>query len=843
VIVPQSDGWVRAFDPETGARLWEFDINPKTSVYSLGPRVDRNSLLANAVVYEDRVYIASGRDVEHEEGPGRLVCIDPTKRGDVSSELAADANGRTLPRRRLQAVNAQAGEKSVTNPKSAIVWEFVSSGKEYVDKMHSSMSSVAIANGLVIATDYSGVVHCFDAKSGQRYGSYDTQSAILASPLIVGDNVYVADEDGDVIVFRLGRDPKYAEPIATVAHGEPIYSSPAYANGVLYVATRDRLYAIDAAEARHWHDNSGNWPQWRGPNRDNRSRDTGLLAKWPPDGPPVAWRVEGLGDGIASLAITDGRVFTTTTYGGSEYAMALDEETGERLWAIRIDSVVAVETPLMRWLSQRTPTVDTNRVFVFTSSGWLVCLEATSGAEIWRVSYPYEFGTPRGKWGFCDRPLVDGNTLVCTPGGSKATLAGLDKRTGKVVWSKLLESREPFAYAAPMLVDTNGLKQYVVFLDKGLVSFAADDRRVLWRYDGVSSNLANTYTPLILADGLLCPNGYRTGLARLKLSRRENDVSVQEVYSRRELLDPFEDSPVLVDGRLLAFRQGTGATVMSFDVADGKRLWEPVRGSGTGKAASTYADGHIYIRWEDGTVGLVEVNTDRYAETSHFKLPDARRSLGSTFPVVSGGRLYVRDNDRLYCFDVLQHERGAAPQTTNVVQMTPLKDDGAKPRPPGERVPNAIFVPTPQDVVDKMLAAAKVSKDDVVYDLGSGDGRIVIAAAKKYGCRAVGLEIDRDLVKLSQERVKEAKLEKLVSIKDADLFDTDFSDATVIAVYLPSNLLQHLLPKFAQLKPGVRIVSHQFEIPDQAPEKTIAIESNETGAKHSIYLWTTPLKK
>jgi cyclopropane fatty-acyl-phospholipid synthase-like methyltransferase len=141
-----------------------------------------------------------------------------------------------------------------------------------------------------------------------------------------------------------------------------------------------------------------------------------------------------------------------------------------------------------------------------------------------------------------------------------------------------------------------------------------------------------------------------------------------------------------------------------------------------------------------------------------------------------------------------------------------------------------------------MLATAGVGKADVVYDLGSGDGRIVIEAAKKYGCRAVGLEIDRDLVKLSQERVREAKVEKLVTIKDADLFDTDFSDATVIAVYLPSNLLQRLFPKFAQLKPGVRIVSHQFEIPNQTPEKTIAVESNETGAKHTIYLWTTPLK-
>jgi len=155
-----------------------------------------------------------------------------------------------------------------------------------------------------------------------------------------------------------------------------------------------------------------------------------------------------------------------------------------------------------------------------------------------------------------------------------------------------------------------------------------------------------------------------------------------------------------------------------------------------------------------------------------------------------------------------------------------------------------IGFPTPQDVIDEMLAAAKIGKDDVVYDLGSGNGGFVIEAAKKYGCRAVRLESDRHSVKLSQRWLREAKLEKLVSIKQADdIFTTDFSDATVIVVDLFPGALKRLMPKFAQLKPGTRIVSHQFEIPDQPPVKTISVDSNETDAKHTIYLWTTPLKK
>ncbi len=336
------------------------------------------------------------------------------------------------------------------------------------------------------------------------------------------------------------------------------------------------------------------------------------------------------------------------------------------------------------------------------------------------------------------------------------------------------------------------------------------------------------------------PEWLRRRAARLKLTRMGQQVAAEEQYFQRQSFNPFEDSTVLVDGRFFAFDQRRRS--LCIDAGNGNLLWGPVRGSDSGLASSTFADGHLFVRWADGTIALVDASSKEYVETSHFKLPEPRNSVGATFPVVTSGRLYVRDNDRLYCYDVLQHPAATAIPKPSIVQLRPPKDADLKPRPPGERIANAIFVPTPQDVVDEMLVAAKVGKDDVVYDLGSGDGRIVIKAAKKYGCRAVGLEIDRDLVKLSQERVREAKLEKLVSIKEADIFTTDFSDATVIAVYLFPDLLKRLMPKFAQLKPGTRIVSHQFEIPDQPPDKTITVDSNETGAKHTIYLWTTPLK-
>ncbi len=839
VIVPQSDGWVRAFDPETGKVVWEFDINVKAALYIPGGRGDRNSLLGSAVVYEDRVYIASGRDAEQGEGPGRLVCIDPTKRGDVSSELAVDAEGRPLPRRRRQAVDSKAGEKAVPNPNSALVWEFISSGNEFSDAMHRTMGSVALSKGLLICADFSGLVHCFDARTGKRHWSHDTLSAIWASPLIVDDKVYVADEDGDTTVFQLAAEARHAEPIATVLHPNSIYSSPVYANGVLYVPANHTLIAVDAADARRAAEHVAHWPQWRGPQRDNRSSDTGLLSSWPPEGPPLAWRVDGLGDGIASLALAEGRVFTSTTYGNSEYAVALDEGTGERLWATRIGQAVA-ESPLMRWLSQRTPTVDGNRVYVFSNSGWLVCLETATGSVAWRLSYPHEFGTPPGRWGYCDRPLIDGEKLLCVPGGSKGTVVALDKYTGTVVWDQRLAVPEAASYSAPLTIETSGLNQYVVFLDKGLASVAADDGRLLWRHELNKSQTGNCYTPLAVADGLLCPSRYQGIVTRLKLTRDEQQVTVSQQYTSQLNLDPFEDSTVLAAGHLFAFRQG--GLPLCMEVEGGAIAWS-VRPMGKGKAAATYADGHLYARWTDGTVALVEANPKAYVEKGAFKLPEPRPTVGATFPVVSGRRLYVRDNDRLYCYDVAQHSRERAPPAPHLVQLTLPRDADSKPGPAEERGPNAIFVPTPQDVVEKMLAAANVGKDDVVYDLGSGDGRIVIEAAKRYGCRAVGLEIDADLVKLSQERAQEAKVEKLVTIKHADFFSADFSDATVVAVYLYPALLKRLLPKLQQLKPGTRIVAHQFAIPDVPPQEKILVESRETGATHAVFLWTTPLKR
>ena len=451
VIVPQGDGWVRSFDPagdgDGGSRvLWEFDMNAKASRWELGGRGTRNNILATPVFYDGRVYIATGQGPDHGEGVGRLCCIDPTKSGDISSELVVDPNGQILDLgkpfgRRDQTL--EEGERAIANPNSGLVWEYggvdqdgTITGRKGNYIFRRTVANVAASDGLVIAPDLTGYVHCLDAKTGKRYWEYDTLAAIWAAPLIVDGRVYIADEDGDVTILRLSRD---LESPVTIGMQHSVYATPITVNGVLYIASWGRLVAIESE---------------------------------------------------------------------------------------------------------------------------------------------------RSKQG--------------------------DERNGRANTPASLESDDRFA-------------------------------------------------------------------ARI-----------------------------------------------------------------------------------------------------------ARRGKN--------------------------------------------------------RAPDAIYVATPQDVVERMLDVAQVTKQDVVCDLGSGDGRIVIAAAKRYGARAIGYEIEPGLIALSRKKVAQAEVSELVTIEHEDILSRDYSEVSVVTMFLPPLLMDRLLPQLAQLKPGSRIVSHHFAFTDIPPDETIEMDSNVDEGKHKVHLWNAPLK-
>jgi len=272
VIFPGGDGWLYSFHAERHSDgkpelLWKFDCNPKASKWTLGGRGTRNNLCAAPLIHDQRIYITVGQDPEHGEGAGALHCIDPTQRGDVSAELVVDGKTKTIvaPARRYEAIDKEAGEVAIPNPNSALIWSYREHDQDrngeitYEEAMHRSLSTPVIKDNLLFVNDFSGLTHCVDIRTGLPYWTYDLFAACWSTPLLVNDRVYVGDEDGDVLILHASADPKrsfkvkqidpnrriLSEPLHEITMNNSLYLPPVMANGVLYLVTRSRLYAIE----------------------------------------------------------------------------------------------------------------------------------------------------------------------------------------------------------------------------------------------------------------------------------------------------------------------------------------------------------------------------------------------------------------------------------------------------------------------------------------------------------------------------------------------------------------------------------------------------------------------
>jgi len=249
VLFGAGDGYVYSFSAAgkngQAEMLWKFDCNPKDSIYLPGGRATRNHLIATPVVYDGLVYVGVGEDPEHGEGQGHLWCIDPTKRGDVSPTLVYNSKDpmTVIPHKRLQALDAKAGDFESENPNSAAVWHYVGADTEVFETtMHRTCGTVAIKDDLLFVADFSGLFHCLDAKTGRPHWTYDMFAASWASPLIVEDRVYIGDEDGDIAIFRLS--PEMEKIGEEISMGSSVYTTPVVANDTLFIANRNRLFAI-----------------------------------------------------------------------------------------------------------------------------------------------------------------------------------------------------------------------------------------------------------------------------------------------------------------------------------------------------------------------------------------------------------------------------------------------------------------------------------------------------------------------------------------------------------------------------------------------------------------------
>lgn len=399
---------------------------------------------------------------------------------------------------------------------------------------------------------------------------------------------------------------------------------------------------------------SFDWPQWQGPDRDAVSKETGLLQQWPKEGPPLAWKVKGLGGGYGEPSVAAGRIFGMSDRGGDEVVWALSENDGKTLWVKPIGPAASQSMPQGKEGPGCTPTVDGELLYVLGDGGELACMQVADGKIVWHRSLTRDFGGHAPTWSYRESPLVDGDKLICTPGGPDATIVALDKRTGKTIWKSQVPGKPGAAYASAIAIDFDGQREYVQLTQRSLVGVAASDGKFLWRYDKPANRSGINCTTPIYHDGyVFASSAYGAGGGLVKLSREANGgVKAQEVYFSRRMQN-HHGGIILYDGCLYGANGGNGGgALICLDFKTGKVLWDQREEDRAPKGSIALADGRLYYRTENGTMLLIEPSSREYLERGRFQQPDRSGAPAWAHPVIANGKLYVRDQGVLLCYDV-----------------------------------------------------------------------------------------------------------------------------------------------------------------------------------------------
>lgn len=389
---------------------------------------------------------------------------------------------------------------------------------------------------------------------------------------------------------------------------------------------------------------AADWPAWRGANRDDHSPDKGLLKQWPAGGPKKLWVFDNAGLGYAGYSIVGGKLFTMGLRGDMEHLIAVDAGSGKELWATEIGPIYK-----NRWGDgpRGTPTVDAGKVYAMSGQGYLICADAATGKEVWKVKMT-DFGGKIQNWGYTESPLVDGDKVICTPGGPQGTLLALNKNTGRKIW-QTSEWTDVAQYSSPIVVTHNGARQYIQLTMQTLAGVNAADGKVLWQspWPGKTAVIP---TPIFKDGYVYIASGYGVGCKLVKL---EPGHRVTEVYSNTTMVN-HHGGVILVGDHLYGYSDGARAWVCQ-DFKTGAEVWSS---KNLGKGAIHYADGMLYCLEENtGTLALIEASPKGWNEKGRFQLQPqtTRRSPQGkiwTHPVVINGKLYLRDQEYIVCYDV-----------------------------------------------------------------------------------------------------------------------------------------------------------------------------------------------
>ena len=386
---------------------------------------------------------------------------------------------------------------------------------------------------------------------------------------------------------------------------------------------------------------AGVWPQFLGPNRDNISRETGLLKSFPSDGPRLLWTATGLGAGYSSVSVADGLVLTMGNRGSDEMIIALNMDSGEQVWEARSGSAFregAGDGP------RSVPTIDGDQAYALGANGDLTCVDFKTGKVNWQKNILSDFGGRNVTWGICESVLIDGDRLVCTPGGQAATMVALNKNSGSVGWRTQIPGVQQ-GYASAIPIDVGGVRQYVQFTNRGTLGVRAQDGQVLWTDTSSSNGTANCSAPVFFDDMVFTASGYGTGGAMLRLNSRGGQTTAARGYFTKDMKN-HHGGMVVVDGYL--YGSNDPGILTCIELKTGTVRWQE---RSVGKGSLTCADGKLIVRSENGPVALVEAAPE-YRELGQFEPGRGSGRNTWAYPVVASGRLLLRDQDKLACYDM-----------------------------------------------------------------------------------------------------------------------------------------------------------------------------------------------
>ncbi|MBM4033677.1 MAG: polyvinylalcohol dehydrogenase [Planctomycetes bacterium] len=399
---------------------------------------------------------------------------------------------------------------------------------------------------------------------------------------------------------------------------------------------------------------AADWPHFRGPKCDGICTETGLLKEWPAEGPKLLWTATGAGKGYSSMSIVGGKLYTMgdlrgETGGDAQHIIAFDLETQKVLWTAKVGGPHGDG-------SRCTPTVDGGLVYAVGTDGNLVCVQAADGKEVWRKSFGSDFGgRMMSGWKYSESPLIDGDKLVCTPGGDKAAIVALNKKTGETIWK--CEPLKPVGgagYASIVVSEGAGVRQYITLFGRGALSAKADDGKCLWQYPRIGNGTANIPSPVVDGDHVFVSTAYGTGAALLKLSAADGGVKAEQVYFLdAKTFQNHHGGMVKVGDHIYAGSGHNAGAPTCIEMKTGKVVWQESQPGG-GSGAALFADGNLIIRYQGKEVCLIGASPDGYKLKGKFTPPNKPGMGGPAWPhpVIADGKLYLRHSNYIFCYDV-----------------------------------------------------------------------------------------------------------------------------------------------------------------------------------------------